>query len=66
MQALILVGEGKIAKGKLAQSLAYGAKVLQVKGDFDVAMSMVQQLAKKSSIYVVNSLNAFRWKAKKR
>ena len=65
MQAVILVGEGKIAKGKLAQSLAYGAKVLQVKGDFDVAMAMVQALAKESSIYVVNSLNSFRLEGQK-
>jgi len=65
MKALILVGEGKIAKGKLAQSLAYGAKVLQVKGDFDVAMAMVKALSKKSSIYVVNSLNSFRLEGQK-
>ena len=55
MEAVILVGEGKIAKGKLAQSLAYGSKVLQVKGDFDVAMEMVKSLSNKSSIYIVNS-----------
>jgi threonine synthase len=65
MQAVILVGEGKIAKGKLAQSLAYGAKVLQVKGDFDVAMAMVQALSKESDIYVVNSLNCFRLEGQK-
>jgi len=65
MKAVILVGEGKIAKGKLAQSLAYGAKVLQVKGDFDVAMAMVQALSKESSIYVVNSLNSFRLEGQK-
>ncbi len=65
MQAVILVGEGKIAKGKLAQSLAYGAKVLQVKGDFDVAMAMVKALATESSIYVVNSLNSFRLEGQK-
>jgi threonine synthase len=65
MEAVILVGEGKIAKGKLAQSLAYGAKVLQVKGDFDVAMAMVQALSKESSIYVVNSLNSFRLEGQK-
>ena len=65
MQAVILVGEGKIAKGKLAQSLAYGAKVLQVTGDFDVAMAMVQALSKESSIYVVNSLNSFRLEGQK-
>ena len=65
MKAVILVGEGKIAKGKLAQSLAYGAKVLQVRGDFDTAMAMVQALAKESSIYVVNSLNCFRLEGQK-
>ncbi len=65
IQAVILVGEGKIAKGKLAQSLAYGAKVLQVKGDFDVAMAMVKALATESSIYVVNSLNSFRLEGQK-
>ena len=65
MQAVILVGEGKIAKGKLAQSLAYGAKVLQVRGDFDVAMDMVKTLSKESKIYVVNSLNAFRLEGQK-
>jgi len=65
MEAVILVGEGKIAKGKLAQSLAYGAKVLQVKGDFDVAMQMVKSLSLESSIYVVNSLNPFRLEGQK-
>jgi threonine synthase len=65
MQAVILVGEGKIAEGKLAQSLAYNAKVLQVKGDFDVAMAMVKALSKESSIYVVNSLNSFRLEGQK-
>jgi len=65
MEAVILVGAGKIAKGKLAQSLAYGAKVLQVKGDFDVAMAMVTALSKQSGIYVVNSLNSFRLEGQK-
>ena len=65
MEAVIFVGAGKIAKGKLAQTLAYGAKVLQVKGDFDVAMAMVKELSKRSGIYVVNSLNAFRLEGQK-
>jgi len=65
MEAVILVGAGKIAKGKLAQSLAYGARVLQVKGDFDVAMAMVKALSMESGIYVVNSLNAFRLEGQK-
>jgi len=65
MEAVILVGAGKIAKGKLAQSLTYGAKVLQVKGDFDVAMAMVKALSRESGVYVVNSLNAFRLEGQK-
>jgi len=65
MEAVILVGAGKIAKGKLAQSLAYGARVLQVKGDFDVAMAMVKALSRESGVYVVNSLNAFRLEGQK-
>jgi threonine synthase len=65
MEAVVFVGAGKIAKGKLAQTLAYGAKVLQVKGDFDVAMAMVKELSKKSGVYVVNSLNAFRLEGQK-
>ena len=65
MEAVILVGAGKIAKGKLAQSLAYGAKVLQVKGDFDVAMAMVKALSRENGVYVVNSLNAFRLEGQK-
>jgi threonine synthase len=62
---VIFVGAGKIAKGKLAQTLAYGAKVLQVKGDFDVAMAMVKALSEKSGVYVVNSLNPFRLEGQK-
>jgi threonine synthase len=65
MEAVILVGAGRIAKGKLAQSLSYGAKVLEVKGDFDVAMAMVKKLSRKSGVYVVNSLNAFRLEGQK-
>jgi len=65
MEALILIGEGKISKGKLAQTLAYGAKVLQIKGDFDDAMTMVKELAKERETYVVNSLNPFRLEGQK-
>jgi len=65
MEALILVGEGKIAKDKLAQTLAYGAKVVQIKGDFDDAMTMVKELGKERDIYIVNSLNPFRLEGQK-
>jgi threonine synthase len=65
MEAVIFVGAGKIARGKLAQTLAYGAKVLQIKGDFDVAMAMVKELSKKNGVYVVNSLNPYRLEGQK-
>jgi len=65
MEALILVGEGKIAKDKLAQTLAYGAKVVQIKGDFDDAMTMVKELGKERDTYIVNSLNPFRLEGQK-
>ena len=65
VEALILVGKDKIAIGKLAQTLAYGAKVLQIKGDFDDSMAIIKQLTKKRGIYVVNSLNPFRLEGQK-
>ena len=65
MQALVLVGEGKISRSKLAQTLAYGAKVVQIKGDFDDAMAMVKELAKERGLYIVNSLNPFRLEGQK-
>ena len=58
MEALVLVGEGEIAKSKLAQTLAFGAKVVQINGDFDDAMAMIKELAKERGIYIVNSLYA--------
>jgi threonine synthase len=65
MEALIIVGEGKITKGKLAQTLAYGAKVFQVKGDFDDAMTLIKQLSERKRVYAVNSLNPFRLEGQK-
>jgi threonine synthase len=65
MEALILIGAGKIAKSKLAQTLAYGAKVLQVEGDFDDAMTIVKDLAREGRVYSVNSLNPFRLEGQK-
>src|SRR3989344_3520186 len=65
MQAIIFIGSGKIAMGKLAQSLEYGAKVIQIKGDFDDAMSAVLKVGKKEGIYVMNSVNPFRLEGQK-
>jgi threonine synthase len=63
--AVVLVGSGKIAYGKLAQALDFGVKVLQVQGDFDVCMSRVKEVAKELKIYLMNSVNPFRLEGQK-
>ncbi|MEO8285536.1 MAG: threonine synthase [Chloroflexota bacterium] len=61
----VFIPEGNIALGKLAQTLAYGAITLQVQGDFDMAMGMVQQVCSEMGIYLVNSVNPFRIEGQK-
>jgi len=63
--AVVLVGSGKIAYGKLAQALDYGVRVVQVQGDFDTCMRRVKEVAKKLKIYLMNSLNPFRLEGQK-
>lgn len=63
--ALIFIPAGKIAAGKLAQALAYGAHTLQIQGDFDDAMNLVQEVCNKLGVYLLNSLNPFRLEGQK-
>ncbi|MEA3078426.1 MAG: threonine synthase [Actinomycetota bacterium] len=56
----VLIPEGYIALGKLAQALIHGAKVLQIRGNFDVALDIVRELGDHAPITVVNSINPFR------
>lgn len=65
MRAVIFIGSGKIAYGKLAQSLDHGALTVQIAGDFDDAMQRVQQVASRLGIYLVNSINPFRLEGQK-
>ncbi len=65
MPAVVLVGSGKIAYGKLAQALDYGARVVQVEGDFDTCMRRVKEVARRLGIYLMNSLNPFRLEGQK-
>lgn len=65
MKALVLIPSGKIALGKLAQALAYGATCVAVRGDFDQAMTLVQEAAQTLGVYLVNSLNPFRLEGQK-
>jgi threonine synthase len=63
--AVVLIPEGKIALGKLAQALVHGAHVLQIKGNFDEALSIVKALVERYPITLVNSINPFRIEGQK-
>ncbi len=65
MQALVFVPDGKIAYGKLSQALAYGATTIQLAGDFDRAMELVQEVCASEGIYLLNSVNPFRIEGQK-
>ncbi len=65
MRAVIFVGSGKIAYGKLSQALDYGALTVQIAGDFDDAMARVKEVSSKLGIYLVNSVNPFRLEGQK-
>ncbi len=56
----VLIPDGYIALGKLAQALVHGAKVLQVRGNFDVALDIVRELGERAPVTVVNSINPHR------
>ena len=64
-KAIIFIGSGKIAYGKLAQALDHGALTIQIAGDFDDAMQRVRQVADRLGIYLMNSVNPFRLEGQK-
>ena len=61
----ILVPEGQVSYAKLAQSLDYGAKVLEIEGNFDSCMRVIRELSDDGSLYLVNSINPFRIEGQK-
>ena len=65
MKAVIFIGSGKIAYGKLSQALEYGALTVAINGDFDDAMLRVKEVCSKLGIYLVNSINPFRLEGQK-
>ncbi|MGW8178560.1 MAG: threonine synthase [bacterium] len=65
IRSVVFIPEGQIAYGKLSQSLDYGALTIQLKGDFDVAMEMVQELSDETDLYLMNSINPFRLEGQK-
>jgi len=65
LRAIVLIPQGKVATGKLAGAVAYGAQVIQIDGSFDDALSMVVEISQKHPISLVNSLNPYRLEGQK-
>lgn len=61
----VLIPDGKIALGKLAQAIMHGAQVLQIRGNFDAGMRLVKQLAEHAPLTIVNSINPYRLQGQK-
>ncbi len=65
LKCIVLIPNGAIAMGKLAQAIAYGAKVIAVNGNFDDALKMVREISSKKPITLVNSINPNRIEGQK-
>jgi len=65
LRGVVIVPEGKIATGKLAQALMHGARVVALRGNFDEALKLVREMAKRHPISLVNSVNDFRIEGQK-
>lgn len=65
LRAFVLIPEGKIALGKLSQAMIHGARVLQIRGNFDDALKIVREISQKYPIVLVNSVNPDRLEGQK-
>ncbi|MED0995340.1 threonine synthase [Bacillus mobilis] len=65
MKCIIVIPEGKIAHGKLAQAVAYGAEIISIEGNFDDALKAVRNIAAEEPITLVNSVNSYRIEGQK-
>jgi threonine synthase len=65
MKALVLIPEGKIAWGKLSQSMDYGATTVQLKTDFDGCVKVLAEVVKRAPVYLLNSVNPYRLEGQK-
>ncbi|MCS4503230.1 Threonine synthase [wastewater metagenome] len=65
IKAFVLIPDGKIALGKLAQAIMHGATVLQIRGNFDDGMRIVKELAEQAPVSIVNSVNPYRLQGQK-
>ncbi len=65
LRCFVLIPQGKVATGKLAGAIAYGAEVIQIEGSFDDALSLVREIADRTPIGLVNSINPYRIEGQK-
>ncbi|UJF26010.1 threonine synthase [Planococcus sp. 107-1] len=65
MRTIVVIPEGRIALGKLAQAKMYGAEILEIKGNFDEALQMVREVGQEAGIALVNSVNPYRLEGQK-
>ncbi len=65
IKTFVLIPEGKIALGKLAQAMIHGAVIIQIKGNFDDGMRLVKEVAEHTAVSIVNSINPFRLQGQK-
>ncbi len=65
LRCIIVIPEGKISLGKLAQAMMYGAEIISIEGNFDQALQMVRNISEEEPITLVNSVNPFRLEGQK-
>jgi threonine synthase len=65
LETIVVIPQGKIAIGKLAQAIVYGARVVEIKGNFDDALTIVRRLSETHPVALVNSLNPYRIEGQK-
>ncbi|GEN87892.1 threonine synthase [Oceanobacillus sojae] len=65
IRAIIVIPKGKVALGKLAQAVMYGAEIVEIEGNFDQALQLVRKISEKSPITLVNSVNPYRLEGQK-
>ena len=65
ISCFVLIPEGKIALGKLAQAMIHGAVVIQIQGNFDAGMALVKEVAQEAPVTIVNSINPYRLQGQK-
>lgn len=65
LRSIIVIPEGKIAQGKMAQAVMYGAEIYSIKGNFDDALKIVRKLGERDDITLVNSVNPYRIEGQK-